>query len=126
MPYLMLDPVRLQIEAGKTTFDEEVNTVNVSRLEENLLNSKVNIKVNLGEARMSLRSFLTLKSGDRIILNQDQDKPLKVTVQDKLKFMATQGTYKGKNAVQITKMIEPQPRFKDLLDQKNEDSNENS
>lgn len=126
LPYLMLDPVRLQIEAGKTSFDEEVNAVNVSRLEENLRNSKVSVKVALGEARMSLRDFLTLKNGDRINLNQDQDKPLKVLVQDKLKYMATQGSYKGKHAVQITKMIEPQPRFKDLLDQPNEDLNENS
>ena len=126
LPYLMLDPVRLQIEAGKTSFDEEVNAVNVSRLEENLRNSKVSVKVALGEARMSLRDFLTLKNGDRINLNQDQDKPLKVMVQDKLKYMATQGSYKGKHAVQITKMIEPQPRFKDLLDQPNEDLNENS
>ncbi|MBC8221047.1 MAG: flagellar motor switch protein FliM [Proteobacteria bacterium] len=126
LPYLMLDPVRLQIEAGKNNFDEEVNAVNVSRLEENLCNSKVSVKVALGEARMSLRNFLTLKTGDRIILNQDQDKPLKVMVQDKLKFMATQGAYKGKHAVQITKMIEPQPRFKDLLDQPPEDLNENA
>ena len=126
LPYLMLDPVRLQIESGKTSFDEEVNAVNVSRLEENLRNSKVSVKVALGEARMSLRDFLTLKNGDRINLNQDQDKPLKVLVQDKLKYMATQGSYKGKHAVQITKMIEPQPRFKDLLDQPNEDLNENS
>ncbi|MEZ7975008.1 MAG: flagellar motor switch protein FliM [SAR324 cluster bacterium] len=126
LPYLMLDPVRLQIEAGKNIYDEEVNAVNVSRLEENLRNSKVCVKVALGEARMSLRNFLTLKTGDRIILNQDQDKPLKVMVQDKLKFMATQGAYKGKHAVQITKMIEPQPRFKDLLDQPPEDLNENA
>ena len=75
---------------------------------------------------MSLRNFLNLKSGDRIILNQDQDKPLKVLVQDKLKFLATQGSYKGKNAVQITKMIEPQPRFKDLLDQAPEDLDKDS
>ena len=126
LPYLMLDPVRLQIEAGKNNYDEEVNAVNVSRLEENLRNSKISVKVALGEARMSLRNFLTLKTGDRIILNQDQDKPLKVMVQDKLKFMATQGAYKGKHAVQITKMIEPQPRFKDLLDQPPEDLNENA
>jgi flagellar motor switch protein FliM len=126
LPYLMLDPVRLQIEAGKNNFDEEVNAVNVSRLEENLRNSKVSVKVALGEARMSLRNFLTLKTGDRIILNQDQDKPLKVMVQDKLKFMATQGAYKGKHAVQITKMIEPQPRFKDLLYQPPEDLTENA
>ena len=126
LPYLMLDPVRIQIEAGKTSYDEDVNAVNVSRLEENLRNSKVNVKVALGEARMSLRNFLTLKTGDRIILNQDQDKPLKVIVQEKLKYLATQGAYKGKHAVQITKIIEPQPRYKDLLDQPPEDLNENS
>ena len=126
LPYLMLDPVRLQIEAGKTSYDEDVNAVNVSRLEENIRNSKVNVKVALGEARMSLRNFLTLKTGDRIILNQDQDKPLKVIVQEKLKYLATQGAYKGKHAVQITKIIEPQPRYKDLLDQPPEDLNENS
>jgi hypothetical protein len=40
--------------------------------------------------------------------------------------MATQGAYKGKHAVQITKMIEPQQRFKDLLDQPPEDLNENA
>ena len=126
LPYSMLDPVRTQLEAGKSSYDEEVNAVNVSRLEENLLNSKVGVKVALGEARMTLRRFLSLKSGDRILLNQDQNKPLKVLVQDKLKFLATQGAYKGKNAVQINKLIEPSPRFSDLLDQHAKDTAEDS
>ena len=126
LPYSMLDPVRTKLEAGKSSYDEEVNTVNVSRLEENLLNSKVGVKVALGEARMTLRRFLSLKSGDRILLNQDQNKPLRVLVQDKLKFLATQGAYKGKNAVQINKLIEPSPRFSDLLDQHAKDTAEDS
>ena len=126
LPYSMLDPVRTQLEAGKSSYDEEVNAVNVSRLEENLLNSKVGLKVALGEARMTLRRFLSLKSGDRILLNQDQNKPLRVLVQDKLKFLATQGAYKGKNAVQINKLIEPSPRFSDLLDHNAKDKAEDS
>ena len=126
LPYSMLDPVRTQLEAGKSSYDEEVNAVNVNRLEENLLNSKVGVKVTLGEARMTLRRFLSLKSGDRILLNQDQNKPLRVLVQDKLKFLATQGAYKGKNAVQINKLIEPSPRFSDLLDQHAKDTAEDS
>ena len=126
LPYSMLDPVRTQLEAGKSSYDEEVNAVNVSRLEENLLNSKVGVKVALGEARKTLRRFLSLKSGDRILLNQDQNKPLRVLVQDKLKFLATQGAYKGKNAVQINKLIEPSPRFSDLLDQHAKDTAEDS
>ena len=126
LPYSMLDPVRTQLEAGKSSYHEEVNAVNASRLEENLLNSKVGVKVALGEARMTLRRFLSLKSGDRILLNQDQNKPLRVLVQDKLKFLATQGAYKGKNAVQINKLIEPSPRFSDLLDQHAKDTAEDS
>ena len=126
LPYSMLDPVRTQLEAGKSSYDEEVNAVNVSRLEESILNSKVGVKVALGEARMTLRRFLSLKSGDRILLNQDQNKPLRVLVQDKLKFLATQGAYKGKNAVQINKLIEPSPRFSDLLDQHAKDTAEDS
>ena len=126
LPYSMLDPVRTQLEAGKSSYEEEVNAVNVHRLEENLLNSKVGVKVALGEARMTLRRFLSLKSGDRILLNQDQNKPLRVLVQDKLKFLATQGAYKGKNAVQINKLIEPSPRFSDLLDQHAKDTAEDS
>ncbi len=124
LPYSMLDPVRTRLEAGKSSYDEEVNAINVSRLEENLRNSKINVKVALGEARMTLRHFLSLKSGDRILLDQDQEKPLKVLVQDKLKYLATQGAYKGKNAVQITEIIEPPQRFSDLLDQPTEDSDQ--
>jgi flagellar motor switch protein FliM len=126
LPYSMLDPVRTRLEAGKSSYDEEVNAINVSRLEENLRNSKINVKVALGEARMTLRHFLSLKSGDRILLDQDQEKPLKVLVQDKLKYLATQGAYKGKNAVQITEIIEPPQRFSDLLDQPTEDSDQDS
>jgi flagellar motor switch protein FliM len=104
LPYSMLDPVRTRLEAGKSSYDEEVNAINVSRL----------------------RHFLSLKSGDRILLDQDQEKPLKVLVQDKLKYLATQGAYKGKNAVQITEIIEPPQRFSDLLDQPTEDSDQDS
>ena len=75
---------------------------------------------------MTLRHFLSLQSGDRILLDQDQDKPLKVLVQEKLKFYATQGTYKGKNAVQITELINPPQRFTDLLDQVPEESIQDS
>ncbi len=121
IPYLMLDPVRTQIDSGKANSDDDVNAINVSRIEENLRNSFVTIKVSLGRSRMSLRNFLTLRSGDQITLDQDEDKPLKVFVQDKLKFFGTQGTYKGKHAVQVSKIIEPQPRFKDILDKSNEE-----
>ena len=81
LPYAMLDPVRARIEAGKASYDEEVNAINVSRLEENLRNSKVGVKVALGEAHMTLRHFLSLQSGDRIMLDQHQDKPLTTLLQ---------------------------------------------
>ena len=126
LPYAMLDLGRTRIDAGKSSYDEGVDAINVSRLEENLRNSKVGVKVTLGEARMTLRHFLSLQSGDRILLDQDQDKPLKVLVQEKLKFYATQGAYKVKNAVQITELINPPQRFTDLLDQVPDESVQDS
>ena len=67
-----------------------------------------------------------IRSGDRILLDQNQDKPLKVLVQEKLKFFATQGSYKGKNAIQITDLINPPQRFTDLLDQVPEETVQDS
>ena len=60
------------------------------------------------------------------MLDQNQDQPLKVLVQEKLKFLATQGSYKGKNAIQITELINPPERFNDLLDQVPEETVQDS
>ena len=116
IPYLMLDPIRAKLEGSYGFEDTEVNHLNVSRLTENLLQTNVEVTVQLGETRISLRRFLNLMVGDHLLLNQDTEGPLQIRVSNVLKFRGFQGTYKGKNAIKISEVVSPRERFTDALE----------
>ncbi|MEE2716614.1 MAG: FliM/FliN family flagellar motor switch protein [SAR324 cluster bacterium] len=116
IPYYMLDPIGSRLDTTYQIADAEENQVNVGRLTQNLLGSSLTVQVPLGHARVSLRHFLKLKVGDRILLDQEHDQPLPVLVNGKLKFRGVQGAYKGKIAVQISDVQEPPKRFLDATD----------
>ena len=116
IPYYMLDPIGSRLDTTYQIADAEENQVNVGRLTQNLLGSRLTVQVPLGYARISLRHFLKLKVGDRILLDQEHDQPLSVLVNGKLKFRGVQGAYKGKIAVQISEVAEPPKRFRDSTD----------
>ena len=121
IPYLMLDPIRGKLEGNCALEDTNVNQLNVSRLTENLMRTSIELSVLLGETRISLRQFLKLKVGNNLLLDQDQDHPLRVTVGDVLKFRGFQGAFKGKNAVKISELVQRKDRFSDALEVPNPD-----
>ena len=116
VPYLMLDPIRAKLEGSYALEDNQVNQLNVSRLSENLLRTKMELCVQLGESRVALRKFLKLEVGDHLLLDQDQEEPLKVKIGNVLKFLGFQGAYKGRNALKISELIHPKDRFTDALE----------
>ncbi len=116
VPYLMLDPIRSKLEGSYSLEYTEVNKLNVSRIAENLIKSKMLLKVQLGETRITLKKFLNLKVGDHLVLEQDKDDPLQVMVENVLKFKGFQGAYKGRNAVKIQNLVHRPQRFLDALD----------
>ena len=116
VPYLMLDPIRAKLEGSYALEDNQVNQLNVSRLSENLLRTKMELCVQLGESRVALRKFLKLEVGDHLLLDQDQEGPLKVKIGNVLKFRGFQGAYKGRNALKISELIHPKDRFTDSLE----------
>ena len=122
IPYLMLDPIRAKLEGSYALEDNQVNQLNVSRLSENLLQTRMELCVQLGESRIALRKFLKLQVGDNLLLDQDQEGALKVKVGNVLKFLGFQGAYKGKNALKITELIKPKDRFTDALENSSEPS----
>jgi flagellar motor switch protein FliM len=122
IPYLMLDPIRAKLEGSYALEDNQVNQLNVSRLSENLLQTRMELCVQLGESRIALRKFLKLQVGDNLLLDQDQEGALKVKVGNVLKFRGFQGAYKGKNALKITELIKPKDRFTDALENSSEPS----
>ena len=116
IPYYMLDPIGSRLDTTYQIADAEENQVNVGRLTRNLLGSNLTVQVPLGYARISLRHFLKLKVGDRILLDQEHDQPLPVLVNGQLKFRGVQGAYKGKIAVQISEVLAPPKRFRDATE----------
>ena len=116
VPYMMLDPIRAKLEGSYALEDNQVNQLNVSRLSENLLRTKMELCVQLGESRVALRKFLKLEVGDHLLLDQDQEGPLKVKIGNVLKFRGFQGAYKGRNALKISELIHPKDRFTDALE----------
>lgn len=112
LPYTMLDPIRSRLSAGYQSDHAVVNQAMVSRLEQSVSNSAIQVRVPLGKAKMSLRKFLKLEVGDLIHLNQESGKPLDVIVEDVVKYRGIQGSYKGHMAVKITELVyEPKPKY---------------
>jgi len=59
-----------------------------------------------GLIEMSVGQLLDFKKGDIITLNYDLNSPLKVLVEEKLKFFAVPGVHKGKKAISLTGIYE--------------------
>ena len=116
LPYNMLDPIRNRLDGGAVNADTEPSPVNRARLEAHLRESKVEVRVPLGNAQVSLRRFLKLRVGDHVQLEQSKDDALEGYVQNVLKFRGFQGAYRGRRAIRIQEFVEPKPGYQDLFD----------
>lgn len=107
LPYATIEPIRSKLHASFQTERLEVDHVWVGRLKERLLETPVELKVNLGEAHLTGNQLMRLKVGDVILLNTDTDELLEVTMAGVTKFWGVCGTVKGNMALQIIKEEEP-------------------
>ncbi|MEE8395768.1 MAG: FliM/FliN family flagellar motor switch protein, partial [bacterium] len=64
---------------------------------------------------VSVRDFLNLKVGDIVSLDQEVDRPLRVTVEGITKFKGYQGSYKGHQALKISEMVYKPPVVDEIL-----------
>lgn len=105
LPFGMLEPIRAQMQAGFQSDISEMDSITLRRLRSSLEWAAVNIKVNLGEAELSVKEFLELKVGDVLMLDQNTDELLPVEVEGKTKFMGELGVYHGKQSVKIKEFV---------------------
>ncbi|MZQ81581.1 flagellar motor switch protein FliM [Paenibacillus sp. 5J-6] len=107
IPHVVIEPImpRLSVHhwfvsQKKTRAPEEVEALQ-SRLEK----TKLPLIAELGSSEISIRDFLGLTVGDVIPLHKSVEEPLQVKVGEKLKYLGSPGTLKGKMAVQITDIV---------------------
>ncbi len=107
IPHVVIEPImpRLSVHhwfvsQKKTRVPEEVDALQ-SRLEK----AKLPLIAELGSSEITIREFLSLAAGDVIPLHKAVDDSLDIRVGEKVKYIGTPGTVRGKMAVQITEIV---------------------
>jgi len=101
LPYSTLEPIRERLYSGFQSDKLEMDGGWNTRVEKLLRETMVDVKVELGTARITTERLLHLKKGEVIPLAQGVQSPLIAKVQDIPKFLGKAGTVRGNKAIQI-------------------------
>lgn len=89
IPYLLLKPITSKLSAQKwfVSTNRKQSTSNRKLLSYQISQTQVDCSVQLGSTKVSVKDFLTLRPGDMIRLNQDQNDELLFCVSDMPKYL---------------------------------------
>ena len=105
IPYSTLEPIKSKLSVGFQNEQLEVDHIWINRIKAQLMNTHLNISVNIGDCWMNMREFMELSAGDILILENDADKPLNIFIEGRHKFKGIPGIIKGNKAIKITEII---------------------
>ncbi len=107
IPYATIEPIKQKLSTGfQVESDQTDKKLWTGIIKEQLLETKLDIKVNLGENEILLKDLMELKVGDVIPLTQDATGELDVQVEQTKKFKGYYGNHHGTVAIQVTRVIE--------------------
>ncbi len=118
LPYATIEPIRSKLYASYQSERLEVDQTWILRIRERLLETPVEIVVNLGFTTITPRQLLQLEVGDILLLDTYVDDELIAEVEGIPKFFGKPGTYKGNKALLITKEISNHQLLNAKLSQK--------
>lgn len=108
-PYFVLEPTMSNLSIGWTNLSSRsINPEERNELLERIRLSKLPIRAQLGSTKLNMREYLSLNTGDVILLEQRTDDPVKVWVDKRVKFWAEPGNSKHQQAIRITRVISNQ------------------
>lgn len=106
IPYSTIEPIKHKLSTGfQVESDQTDKKLWTSIIKNSLLDTDLEIKVNLGHSEISLKELMSLKVGDVIPLDQDASGEFDVLVEDQKKFKGLYGVYHGSVAMQLTKTM---------------------
>lgn len=107
IPYSTIEPIKQKLQTGyQIESDQTDKKLWTAIIQEQLMETQVEVKVNLGFAEISLEDLMDLKVGDVIPLDKDANGEFDVLVEEHRKFKALYGVHQGSVAVQIVRPIE--------------------
>ena len=106
IPYSTIEPIKQKLSTGfQVESDQTDKKMWTAIIRSQLLDTKMNIKVNLGESEMNLNQLMGMKVGDVIPLDQDANGEFDIQIEGVKKFKGYYGVHHGSVAVQITRPI---------------------
>jgi flagellar motor switch protein FliM len=107
IPYATIEPIKQKLATGfQVESDQTDKKMWTAIIRSQLIETAVNVNVNLGESEITLNELMDLKVGDVIPLDQDTTGEFDVLVEGVPKFKAYYGIHHGSVAVQVTRPIE--------------------
>lgn len=107
LPYSTVEPIRGKLSANYQTERLDVDHAWLGRLKERLLETPVELRINMGAAQITGNQLLRLQSGDIIMLNRDVEDLLPCTVAGVTKYWGIPGSVKSNKAFQVVRCEEP-------------------
>lgn len=107
IPYATIEPIKQKLSSGfQVESDQTDKKLWTTIIQDQLLETDMNIKVNLGETTIQLKDLMNLKEGDVIPLDQDASGEFDIQVEDVKKLKGYYGIHHGTVAVQVTRVVE--------------------
>jgi flagellar motor switch protein FliM len=107
VPYATIEPIKQKLQSGfQVESDQTDKKLWTSIIREQLLETDIEIKVNLGQTEIMLKDLMSMKVGDVIPLDQDATGEIDVQLENVKKFKGYYGIHHGTVAVQVTREIE--------------------
>ncbi|GAB6175614.1 flagellar motor switch protein FliM [Desulfobaculum senezii] len=107
LPYATLEPIRSKLHASFQSERLEVDHAWIARFKERLLETPVEMVIELGQTKITGRQLLNLDVGDILLLNTDTEELLTAEVEGVKKFYGLPGRVKGSKGFQVVREEEP-------------------
>ncbi len=106
VPYSTIEPIRQKLQTGfQVESDQTDKKLWTAIITEQLLDTEVDLKVNLGNTVIKAEDLMKLKIGDVLPLDQDATGEFDLQVEGVKKFKSYYGIHHGTVAVQVTKQV---------------------
>lgn len=105
IPYSTLEPIKSKLSVGFQNEQLEVDHIWINRIKAQLVNTSVDMNVQLGTTWVTMRDLLEMRPGDVIILDKEANSPLNINIEGIQKMRGTPGVIRGNKAIKITEVL---------------------
>jgi len=102
IPYSTIEPIRQKLSISNQSEEFELDLHWIQRLKEEMLKAEVNLRVDLGHGKLSVKELYDLKPGDVLMLNTDASSPLTLKIENIPKMRGVPIIHKGHMALKVT------------------------